>query len=57
MSSREGFLEHEGLCHLESRFDRKLSTFSKEKDTESRAIVGCDWIRWAQKAMGLGHKI
>ena len=46
----------EPVAESESRFDSKLSTLSGEKDTESRDSW-CDWVRWVQKVMGLGHNI
>ena len=47
----------EPVAESESRFDSKLSTLSGEKDAESRGAAGCDWVRWVQKVMGLGHNI
>ena len=44
------------VAESESRLDSKLSTLSGEKDTELRTAV-CNWVRWVQKAIGLGHKI
>ena len=44
------------VAESESRFESNLSSLSEER-TQSPGTVGCDWVRWVEKAMGFGHKI
>ena len=44
------------VAESESRLDSK-SLLCQKKKTQSPGSVGCDWLRWVQKAMGFGHKI
>ena len=56
MFRTRGLMPFGPVAESESRFDSKLSP-CQEKRTQSPGTVGCDWVRWVEKVMGLGHKI
>ena len=51
-------------CHqgdLRIRFEERglkaNSPLCQKKRIQSPGTVGCNWVRWVEKVMGLGHKI